>query len=153
MRTLTVNDIAEKIRRPGEDLRVAGDRIRNWTREGLLSTVGDKHPGTGRSRLYSPKALVEAGLVQVLTDCTGIAVHKIAPLLKEAKKRADLISLVSDIRAAGVPVLIICRSSGESEWEIASCQLEEFPEFALRKAYDTYTIIDLKRLFDTLPQE
>ena len=36
MATLTAGDIAQMIQRPGEELRTAVDRVRNWTKEGLL---------------------------------------------------------------------------------------------------------------------
>src|SRR5260370_26295404 len=84
--TLTVSEIAERIRRPHEDMRAAGDRIRNWTREGLLEPVGDKHPGTGKVRKYPQSALMEAAFLQVITDCTGVAAVAAGALLDEAKK-------------------------------------------------------------------
>ena len=46
--TITAKDIAEKIKKPGEKRQVAVDRLKNWTREGLLKPTGEKHPGKGR---------------------------------------------------------------------------------------------------------
>jgi hypothetical protein len=153
VQTISVKDIALKILQPGETMESAVNRIKNWTREGLITPVGDRHPGTGRARQYPRKVLYEAALLQKLIDCTGIGAIEAGPLLKEVKKRADVTSLVSEIRGAGMPVLVICRSSGEGKWGIAVGQLEEFPKIALKNPHDTYTIVDLKRLFDTSSQD
>src|SRR5262245_37099558 len=71
MRTLTANDIAKRIQRPGESLRSAVDRLRNWTKEGIIKPVGDAHPGTGRKKQYAENAAVTAGILQALSDATG----------------------------------------------------------------------------------
>jgi hypothetical protein len=72
MRTFTVTEIAERIARKGEKLELVADRIRNWTKDGLLEPAGDKNPGTGRSRQYPEKALIEAMVLLELMDCLGI---------------------------------------------------------------------------------
>ena len=72
MRTYTVTEIAGLIARKGEKLDLIGDRIRNWTKDGLLEPLGEKHPGTGRSRSYPEKALIEALVLLELMDCLGI---------------------------------------------------------------------------------
>jgi hypothetical protein len=77
VKTYSVSEIAERIGRPGEDMRVVGDRIRNWTREGLLDPVGMKNPGTGRSRLYPETALFDALVLTVITEAVGLQVVKV----------------------------------------------------------------------------
>jgi hypothetical protein len=64
---LTVRDIAKRIRRDDEDLEVVVARLRNWTKEGLLQFSGDKHPGTGRARLYPEGAVIDALVLGGLT--------------------------------------------------------------------------------------
>jgi hypothetical protein len=64
---LTVRDIAKRIRRDDEDLEVVVARLRNWTKEGLLQFSGDKHPGTGRARLYPEYAVIDALVLGGLT--------------------------------------------------------------------------------------
>jgi hypothetical protein len=64
---LTVRDIAKRIRRDNEDLEVVVNRLRNWTKEGLLQFSGDKHPGTGRARLYPEYAVIDALVLGGLT--------------------------------------------------------------------------------------
>jgi DNA-binding transcriptional MerR regulator len=45
------------------------ERIRHWTREGLLSPTGEKNPGTGRARLYDEAAFRKAKVLNSLTEC------------------------------------------------------------------------------------
>lgn len=88
MQTVTAKDIAERIKRRGEPLQAAVDRLRNWTKEGLIKPTGEKNPGKGRSRRYSKRAVFEAVLLQVLIDCTGktavAAAADFLPPIKEA---------------------------------------------------------------------
>jgi hypothetical protein len=65
---LTVRDIAERIRRPHEDMTTVVDRIRGWTDVGLLEARGRKHPGTGKRRVYDEMAIVDAMLLTGLLD-------------------------------------------------------------------------------------
>jgi hypothetical protein len=67
VRSLTVRDIAKRIRRDDEDLEVVVNRLRNWTKEGLLEFSGDKHPGTGKTRLYPKSAVIDALVLSALT--------------------------------------------------------------------------------------
>jgi hypothetical protein len=67
IRPLTVREIAKRIRRDDEDLDVVVNRLRNWTKEGLLELAGDKHPGIGRSRHYPDHAVIDALVLSALT--------------------------------------------------------------------------------------
>jgi hypothetical protein len=134
----TVKDIAKKIQRPSETLQAASDRLRNWTKEGLIKTVGERHPGTGRARKYPHQALVDAVLLQVLTDCTGISAVNAAPLVKEAKQ---FLQKVDDRK---FPLLVISRSVGETGWRMGRIDLSEISDWFEAKANDTHTIIDLQ---------
>jgi hypothetical protein len=64
---LTVRDIAKRIRRDDEDLEVVVSRLRNWTKEGLLEFSGDKHPGSGKTRLYPEYVVIDALVLSALT--------------------------------------------------------------------------------------
>ncbi|WLA78805.1 hypothetical protein [Bradyrhizobium elkanii] len=151
MQSFTVNDLAGRIRRPGEDLRVAGDRVRNWTRAGLLSVAGEKNPGTGKSRLYRKVALVEAVLLQVLTDSTGVGVGNLGPILREAKKH--LVPLMSGDDPDDA-ILIMSRSAGE-EWTLGSGRLRALAQYIASESHDIHTVINVKRMLDRalLPEE
>jgi hypothetical protein len=42
------------------------ERIRHWTREGLLVPIHQRHSGTGRHRGYSPDVTYEAAILNAL---------------------------------------------------------------------------------------
>src|ERR1700731_1319076 len=65
--SLTVRAIAKRIRRDDEDLEGVVSRLQNWTKEGLLEFSGDKHPGTGKTRLYPEYAVIDALVLSALT--------------------------------------------------------------------------------------
>jgi hypothetical protein len=69
---ITVREIAEKVRRPGEDVARVVERIRNWTDLGLLAPVGRKNPGTGKHRVYASSSLADALVLSILTDAVGL---------------------------------------------------------------------------------
>jgi hypothetical protein len=75
---LTVSLIAERIWSPEGQLTKPQviDRLRNWTKEGLLVPLGDKNPGTGRHRYYPYTALADVLLLTVLTDAIGLQAVK-----------------------------------------------------------------------------
>jgi hypothetical protein len=64
----TVRELAERVRRPDEDITAVVDRLRNWTKEGLLTHLGPKNPGTGRHRRYSQEGLIEAAVLSALAE-------------------------------------------------------------------------------------
>jgi hypothetical protein len=68
MTLLTVRDVAERIRRSDEDLGTVIDRLKNWTKEGLLDTDSEKNPGTGRKRRYPEAAIIDALVLNTLTQ-------------------------------------------------------------------------------------
>jgi hypothetical protein len=142
MRTVTVSEMAERIRRPHEDLRATGDRIRNWTREGLLVPVGEKNPGTGKVRRYPESALMQAALLQVIVDCTGVAAVAAGELLKEANRifeRASKDRLEDSL-------LIISKSVGHSRWTMSDVRTKKLPDFLADNPHDTHTMVVLSRL-------
>ena len=92
LRKLTVSLLADRIWSPSGNLTKPQliDRLRNWTKEGLLITTGETNPGTGRHRYYPPWAVADALLLTVLTDAIGLPAVKaraFAELFDLAKKR------------------------------------------------------------------
>jgi hypothetical protein len=67
----TVSEIAQRIKRPDEEIGQTITRVRNWTKEGLLKPVGDANPGTGKAREYSKESLVDALLLDTFIQCFG----------------------------------------------------------------------------------
>jgi DNA-binding transcriptional MerR regulator len=64
--TLTVGQIAERLGTVAPD--AGAERIRHWTREGLLLPVSQHHAGTGRHRHYSPETIYEAALLNAFAN-------------------------------------------------------------------------------------
>ena len=67
---------------PDRDALIA--RIRHWTREGLLETVGDLHPGTGRPKGYPWSAVYDAAVLNALAD-HGVQVGSMYSILYVAR--------------------------------------------------------------------
>ena len=146
MTTVSVKDIAEKIQRPDEPLQSAIDRLRNWTKEGLIVPSGEKHPGTGRARQYPRKVLFEAALLQVLIDCTGIAAVSAADLLNHAKIQIAPLIKAGEFDDA---VLVIGRSIGVSNFYMGVGKYADLPAMLNSAiAEDTHTIVNLRRVAD-----
>ena len=57
---MTVSQMAHRAAKRGVKRAAFIERVRYWTREGLLETVGEHHPGTGRHRRYDELALEDA---------------------------------------------------------------------------------------------
>jgi hypothetical protein len=76
---VTVGEIARRIQRPGEDVKVAIARLANWTKESLLRPI-KKHTGTGRDRFYPDMALVDAAVLDALTGVLGIPAVKVGQM-------------------------------------------------------------------------
>jgi hypothetical protein len=67
--TLTVGQIVEQLGPAAPDAAAAmTERIRHWTREGLLLPVDQHHAGTGRHRRYSPDTSYEAAVLKALAS-------------------------------------------------------------------------------------
>jgi hypothetical protein len=65
--TLTVGQIVQQLGTVAADAAAMSERIRHWTREGLLLPVNQLHAGTGRHRRYGPDATYEAAILNALT--------------------------------------------------------------------------------------
>ena len=90
MTTLTAQDVARHIQRPGEPRIAAVDRFRNWAKMGLIKPTGERNPGTGRKKRYSKSAVLEAILLQTLTDALGSSAASSIGLVRESPKWCDM---------------------------------------------------------------
>ena len=61
-------DIVAKLNAEAAAVQPLFERIRHWTREGLLTPAGEKNPGTGRARLYDDDAVRKARVLNSLTE-------------------------------------------------------------------------------------
>jgi len=112
-------------------------KIRHWTRERLLSPVGQLHTGTGAYRRFSDTAVYDAAVLYALTGAgftISAADHFRAAL---AKVRAALPTW----REQGGPLyLVISRNGARSDIEV----VEQEPAAATA---DVLVIVNLSRLF------
>ncbi|MDN4988828.1 hypothetical protein QY049_37415 [Bradyrhizobium sp. WYCCWR 13022] len=146
----TVSDIAAIIKRPEEDIQDAVTRVRNWTKERLLKPEGQLNPGTGRARLYSAASVESAVLLQMLTDAAGMKAVAIAPQLGDAQQELEFARKQLKKPNAEPFFLILMRSTGEDEWQMASSPLSKLLPILSRRPADTYTMIDLGRIIERI---
>jgi hypothetical protein len=67
--SLTVRRIVEQLSPVVPDAAAAmSERIRHWTREGLLLPIDQHHAGTGRHRRYSPDTSYDAAVLNALAN-------------------------------------------------------------------------------------
>jgi hypothetical protein len=150
MPTFTVNEIAGRIARDGEKMELVADRIRNWTKDGLLETLGDKNPGTGRSRAYPEKALIEALVLRELMDCLGV--QPIRARLYAGWFTAAKLAIKQN--AERKDFLVLSRGpDGGKITAIDTKTFEELPAVLKRSKFASHIIIDLGALYERLDQK
>jgi DNA-binding transcriptional MerR regulator len=66
--TLTVGQIAERLRALASGTASTAERIRHWTREGLLAPMENHHAGTGKHREYDASSVYDAAVLSVIAD-------------------------------------------------------------------------------------
>jgi hypothetical protein len=84
--TLTVCQIVEQLRPVAPDATAMKERLRHWTREGLLLPVNQHHAGTGRHRRYGSDASYEAAILNALATCGLQLVSR--PYIQDALSQA-----------------------------------------------------------------
>jgi hypothetical protein len=87
--TVTVGEIAQRIKEPGEELSAIVDRLRSWTKEGLLKPLGKRKPGTGVKRVYAERAIIDAAILSLLSRHYGAASPKMLSLFAGALAGLD----------------------------------------------------------------
>jgi hypothetical protein len=126
------------------DQRLMFDRVRHWTREGLLSPAGAKNPGTGRARLYDESAVRKARVLNSLTEC-GVTVrnlHVISNFLDS--KAAEWLT-----KTAGyydLVYLVIQKFRGIEERDMQIRHLtrgDNMPELMFGKTVEYAIVVDL----------
>jgi hypothetical protein len=65
--TFTVGDLVERISHDGNAAALA-ERIKLWTRSGLIYPIDAKFPGTGRHRRYEWPSIVDCAVLNALAD-------------------------------------------------------------------------------------
>jgi DNA-binding transcriptional MerR regulator len=86
MPTLTVGQITEQLATIAPNKVTMRERLRHWTREGLLLPVADHHAGTGNHRRYDPSSVYDAAILHAIASA-GLNIASL-PYLQTALSKA-----------------------------------------------------------------
>jgi hypothetical protein len=146
----TVGELAEKVRRPGEDMPALLARLRNWTKEGLLVPEGDRNPGAGRSRVYPEKAVAIARALGVLADVVGVAAVKSRSFDFFVKFAAQMFAKPP---TADLFMIISRPLSGDGGAVVGGVKLEALADLLKNSKYPAHILVDVKKYFEQLQSE
>jgi hypothetical protein len=121
------------------------DRVRNWTKEGLLKPVGDIHPGTGRKKQYSEKAAIRALILQTISDATGGRSVFLAEMIKEVDARLRKYQGQRDLLFA-----IHRKAGGGGKFVLAHWQADKLGPGILESTADIHIVLNPNRIFDAM---
>jgi hypothetical protein len=157
---LTAHEVARENLRKREDLTVAVDRLRYFTKIGAIKPIGGEvHPGTGFRRRYRPVAILEMAFLQALAD-VGVEVR--------GKRGAETTAAVRILRnelapflepnmaPAEKPLLVISRSSDGRTWDdVRMASPDELLAWITKSdrevfTHDSYRVIDAQKIRDRL---
>lgn len=153
MTTLTASDIAKYIQRPGEPLTAAVDRLRTWTKMGIIKPKGESHPGTGRKKRYSSNtALPEAVLLQTLVDTFGSPAASLSPLIANISRLASIgTGMIAPPDQTMLTTMLVISRSRDGSGTITSMEPKDLEKYISHFDRDVYVVINIKRLFGSLP--
>jgi hypothetical protein len=159
--TLTAHEVARENLRRGEDLTVAVDRLRWWTKIGAIKPIGERHPGTGSRRRYRPVAILEMAYLQALADVGVEARGRRGPettaalrILRSPEYLAPF--LEQNMAPAERPLLVISRSSDGRTWDDVKMRSPDELLAWITKSdrevftHDSYRVIDAQKIRDRL---
>jgi hypothetical protein len=70
---LTLEQLAKRVCPPHGDVAAITERIKRWSKTGLLPSLN--RPGRGRVRIWEPYAAVDAAVLNALADLKGLSPH------------------------------------------------------------------------------
>jgi DNA-binding transcriptional MerR regulator len=115
------------------------DRVRHWTREGLISPAGEKNPGTGRARLYDESAVRKALVLNSLTE-VGLTVRSLHLVIDFLDSRAA--EWQAKTAGSSDPVyLVIQKLRRVEKWDMRIQTGDNMPE--LGKAVEFSIVVGL----------
>jgi DNA-binding transcriptional MerR regulator len=144
MQTFTVGEMAERIKRPDEATEAAIYRLQNWTKEKIIQPIDETRPGTGKRRLYSRRTLIDALMVQLLTDATGMPALKVAPELERLRK------YIPEERESGVSVIVIGTSPGSEQWSFGPVKFSGIGKYIANSEREIHVVVDLHKFYARL---
>jgi len=153
---LLASDIARRVRRgKHEDLVRVLNRIRNWTKFGLLKPVGEIHPGGGRACQYSEGALLDAMIIQELVNAGLSAVSEVGQVLELIKSKVPRLFTSSFAKRESDQTLLILGKvySGSNVTNVWLRSPAGFAELHAKRLCSLYYVIDLEKIRERLNAE
>jgi DNA-binding transcriptional MerR regulator len=136
--------IAGKLNAEAAAARPMFERVRHWTREGLLSPAGEKNPGTGRARLYDESAVRKARVLNSLTEC-GVTVRNLHVISKFLDSKASE-WMTKTAGSSDLVYLVIQKFRWIEERDMQIRHLtrgDNMPELMFGKAVEYAIVVDL----------
>jgi DNA-binding transcriptional MerR regulator len=134
--------IAGKLNAEAAAARPMFERVRHWTREGLLSPAGEKNPGTGRARLYDESAFRKARVLNSLTEC-GLTVRNLHVISNFLDSNADEWMTKSAAGSCDLVYLVIQKFRWIEERDMQIRHLKRGEEPMLGKNVEYAIVVDL----------
>lgn len=153
-RSLSTAELVTIVAAVARDPGMISERLRHWTREGLLDPIGGRHPGSGVHRRYSEETAVRAAVLSRLADMgfrvTALegSMRDIVIKVDEARslwkpgKSAYLGIAFGRAVAVGAPLEIHVYSYSGS--------VKGLGQVSPPAGYPDFTIIDLGRIFQAV---
>jgi hypothetical protein len=144
---LSARELAQRIAaRSGGESDTLFERVRHWTREGLLNVDGELNPGTGRNREYPESELGKARVLNALAEL-GIG-------LKTMRRATRFLSnhIVSSFGEIEMATMLIVAKRDDGEYAIETYIADNNSKsadvnVALSKEYSCAIVLNLTRLF------
>lgn len=148
MRRFSTKEVAALIARTPETVPLLFERIRHWTREGLLRPYGEENPGTGRRREYAETEVRKARLLNILADF-GISIKTLKAVSDAFDKE-----FVQEFATAPDSALILTvkkRPSGTDQVSIKWIvdDLKDEIRVPIERNVDGILVVNLSRLIRT----
>jgi hypothetical protein len=143
--THTTADLIEIVGNIVHDRTMASERARHWVREGLLSPLGGRYPGTGVHRTYDDAAAVRVAVLSRLSDMG----FKITALDENIQRVLDTAWKAWTQWKSGPAFLIISFGWKPLEVHVIS-SLEQLSQAVQRARYSDHIHIDLGKIFQEI---
>jgi DNA-binding transcriptional MerR regulator len=142
---MTISQMANRAAMRGIKRVAFTERVRYWTREGLLEPVGELNPGTGRHRRYADSALEDALILNTLADFgIPIAIQRKA-LIQARVARLDWKSAPSDGRSLFLEIAMLPNG-------ILAPHFHKSPTFMMAEVADAALILNLTKIFSAVKE-
>lgn len=142
---MTISQMANRAAMRGIKRVAFIERVRYWTREGLLEPVGELNPGTGRHRRYANSALEDALILNTLADFgIPIAIQRKA-LIQARVARLDWKSAPLEDRSLFLEIAMLPNG-------ILAPHFHKSPTFMMAEVANAALILNLTKIFSAVKE-